>query len=324
MRPALTLLLLAMLPTTLARADGSYRASAAVLPSPPPPSATPIESLPPGLWFRSNHYESFALDEEPAARPAVAAIVGRFASARRAQAAARAVDRTRVSLGYPWVVANHDLQLSGPCREEIVVVAGLFGSAADALAWQAADRARRPLRIVALDSDELCAWPIDGNGQARDAAGRRLEVIHIEPTRDAPAYRIADLVHAESIGTETPGTMEDRAGALATLPVACTVQRGSVFAFDEHDVIRPFDVGFAMYRFGHRYAPARCGGHTVYVPVEHTMRGTLFQTRNGATRLMQITDVSCDSPNWDEWNYSIDGREEIEGEPPTFTAACAG
>lgn len=294
-----TLFILVLLSTTLASADGSYRAA---------PSST--ESLPPGLWFRGGHYEDYALEAEPATPPAFAAIAGRFQTAARAEQASRHVDRTHVGLGYPWIVANHDLHLAGACRDEIVVVAGLFTTSAEARAWQSADRARRSLRVVALDAEDAssCTWTFDDEGQTVDAAGHHIEVVHVEPTRDAPGYRASDLEPLDAM-------VEDRRGAIASLVPACTVPRGTVHAFDEPNV---------MYRFGWRYAPARCGGETVYVPVEHTMRSTLIETRNGSTRLLQITDVSCDSPAFDAWAYSIDGRAEIPGEPPTFTAPCAG
>lgn len=296
MRRAIVALLL-LLPLA-ARADGAYRA---------PVPASPIASLPPGAWFREG-YLAYALEDEPPA-PRFAAIAGSFPGDRAAERAARELDRTRLGLGYPWVVAAHELRVAGRCREAIVVVAGLFATHEEAIGWRAQDPARARLTIVALEHDEsetTCAWSPDGYGLLADAAGRHLEITHVDPSGDAPGY---DPDALEALGTE----VRARLGSIA--PV-CTVRRGSVHSFAGHD---------HAWRLGWGFAPARCGGRVVYVPTERTLRATAFErTSEGETRVHQITDVSCDSANVDVWVYSLDGRTTIPEEPPTFTSGCAG
>jgi len=274
-----------------------------------------IASLPPGLWFRSGHYEDFALEHEPQRAPRFAAVAGVFSSAPAAESAARQIDRARVGLGFPWVVANHDLRIAHRCADAIVVVAGLFAARSDAERWRSEDRGRASTHVVALepeaeaeDAAAGCPWQDDG-GRVADASGRSIDVVHIEPTRSAPGYSIADLER-----TDRAPTTEARLAERAALAPVCTIARGAVSAFTD---------ARSMFRFGWRYAPARCAGRVVYVPVEHTMRATIVELREDGARLHQITDVMCDSPGIDEWRYSLQGREEIAGNPPLFRAPCA-
>lgn len=295
-RPPIILLALALF-AGRARADGGYR---------PPIPTTPIDPLPPGAWFREG-YQDFVLEDEPPA-PRWAAIGGTFSSAPQAERAARAIDRTRVALGYPWVVANHDLRIERRCSESIVVVAGLFTSYQDAAGWRAQDPSRGRLSLVAIEhegSESACGWTWGTHG-IEDGAGRHLEITHVEPSGDAPGYDPAAL--------EAPDG--DARARLASVAPVCTVPRGSVHAFADPD---------APWRLGHGFAPARCGRRVVYVPVERTLRATVLERRDdGTTRLHQITEVMCDSASFDVWTYTLDGRQEIESEPPLFGGGSCG
>lgn len=267
---------------------------------PPTPTGPVPTSLPPGLWFRTGHYEAWLGDAAPAT-PTYAVIAGVFGGAAQAERASRAVDRAHVDLGFPWAVASHSLRIAGRCREAIVIVVGLFASRSDAERWRGADATRHAYRVVPLEAD-------DAPSDCREVeVGHLFDVVQIEPTRDAPAYAARDLERA----LET----DDGATALRRLAPTCTVPRGTIGTFDET----------AQFRFGHRFAPARCDGRVVYVPVEHTLRQSWVEPDpDGSARLYQVTDVSCDAPAIDAWRFSRDGRAVIEGQEPTFTAPCAG
>ncbi len=223
-----------------------------------------------------------------------------------------------MALGFPWVIANHDLRIAGRCADAVVVVTGLFVSASDARAWQAQDRSRRAYRIVALDTEAgaRCAWEVDDSGREVDARGRRVEVVQIDPAADAPGYSPAALDRIEQQQSTRAVSSEERERMIAAAPVTCTVPRGSVHIFQDRE---------SMYRYGWRFAPARCRGRLVFVPVERTMRSILIERRpGGETRIRQITDVMCDSASFDVWRYTLDGRQVIPGQPPLFAAGCGG
>src|SRR5262245_58947249 len=71
-------------------------------------AATPV--LPPGLWFRTGHFEDWALDAEPDA-PSVAVIAGVYDTDGRAARAARGATGADLSPGYPWIIAASELRL---------------------------------------------------------------------------------------------------------------------------------------------------------------------------------------------------------------------
>ncbi len=270
----------------------------------------PSACLPPGFWYRFGHYEHNVIADPAGRTPRFAAIAGSFQTGRAVERASRGIARTSVALGYPWIVANHDLQVVGACHDAIVVVAGLFATESDARTWRDADAARRGLRIVTIGTDDVadpnCIWTQTADGLA-DAWGRRLEVTPIDPTSDAPAFDAAQ-VDAIADGGYAP----TRAEAIASLTPMCMVPRASVFVFSD-----------AAVRWG--WARVRCGARIAYVPVEHAMQSYVVEERaGGSARLYQVTDVACDMANTDVWSFSRDGRSEIPGEPPTFGATCGG
>lgn len=270
----------------------------------------PSACLPRGFWYRFGQYEHNVIADSAGRTPRFAAIAGTFQTSRAVERASRRVPRTSVALGYPWIVANHDLQMVGACHDAIVVVAGLFASESDARTWRDADTARHGLRIVAIGTDDVadptCTWTPTADGLA-DAWGRRLEVTPVDPTSDAPAFDAAQ-VDAIADGGYAP----TRAQAIASLTPTCIVPRGSVFVFSDADV-----------RWG--WARVRCGARVAYVPVEHAMQSYVVEERTGGSaRLYQVTDVACDMATTDVWSFSRDGRSEIPGEPPSFRARCGG
>ena len=273
------------------------------------PVAPRVRSLPPGLWFVEGHYESHALEAEPPApRFVVATAITTSATAAEA-AARRAHERAFLEPGYPWVVTTRDVPLEGTPPDRIAVVVGLFAerAAADAHAQRVAHA-----RVVPIsDTPHEPVWT--------DRGEERLWVVQIDPRRDAEGVSLSALEAFEQrMGQLQPSSEpEVRAAyeaALAALP-RCTVPRGSVYATRASD---------HYYLSERRWAPSRCGGREVAVPVEATLREAVFEYRANETRVHQVTAVSCDSPNLDVWRWTPEGREVIAGEEPVFSAGCGG
>lgn len=274
------------------------------------PAAPRVRSLPPGLWFVEGHYESYALESEPPA-PRFVVTTAITTSAAAAEAASRrARERSRLDDGFPWVVTTRDVPLVGTPPDRIAVVVGLFAerAGADALAQRVAHA--RVLEIS--DTPHEPAW------NERDEE-ERLWVVQIDPRRDAEGVSRAALEAIEQRLADAQPSSEGeyRAAydaAVAALP-RCTVRRGSLYATRASD---RYHLG------GRRWAPARCGGREVAVPVEATLREAVFEYRANETRVHQVTAVSCDSPNIDVWRWTPEGREVIAGEEPVFSAGCGG
>lgn len=264
---------------------------------------TPV--LPPGLWFRTGHYEDWALDAEPEA-PRVAVIAGVYDTDGRAARAAGAATRADLSPGFPWIVAASDLRLVDRCDSGLVVVSGLFRNADEANQWVAASVARYGHAVVPLADDD--------DGSCGASVPSSVEITHVEPEEALVAAWTPEVLAAleSELGRAvSPDDLSEREEA-----PRCRVEGGSVFSFDPSRD--------AVGSFGRRWAPVRCGDDIAFAPVEQTRRGTVFEARDdGTTFVHQITDVSCDVAHFDTWAWtSRTGRQQIAGHPPTFFAGC--
>lgn len=271
----------------------------------------PVRSMPPGLWFVEGHYESHALEDEPAESPHYAVVTAITTSGPAAEAASRrARGSTALDPGYPWVVTTRDVPLEATPPDRIAVFVGLYADriAADALSARVAHA-----RVVAIsDTAHTPVWTDRGEE-------RRLWVVQIDPRRDAEGVSRAafDAVEHDFAQRSFADFAEYQAAhdaAIAALP-RCTARRGSIY------VTR--DSG-RYYGSERRWAPARCGSREAVVPVERTLRETIFEYRQNETRVHQVTAVSCDSPGIDVWRWTSEGREVIAGQEPAFSAGCAG
>lgn len=290
----------------LALALGSLLALVAkdgTAPAPPAP-----RSLPPGLWFVEGHYESFALEEEPEP-PRFAVVAGIHASASRAEATLRRAARARLDDGYPWVVTTRDVPLEATPPDRIAVIVGLHRerAAADALA------ARVGARVIAIaDTAHEPVW-------GRDGLEERLWVVQVDSRHDAPGYPLAAMRAIEAELDAIPFETEEARRAAFEARLArvrvCPVRAGSVYATRS---------SARYYGPTRRFAPARCGGRDVLVPVEHTLREAVFEYRAAETWIHQVTDVTCDSASFDVWRWTEEGREVIAGREPSFRSGCAG
>lgn len=251
-------------------------------------------SLPPGLWFVEGHYESNALEDEPRP-PRHAVILGVYPSAAGAEAAARRAIGASVPVGllapgFPWVVTTRDVPLAGTPPDRIAVVVGLFEdrAAADALA-----RALPRARAVGIS-------PVGFEPQWTDRGEIRLWVVHVDPRRDAHGYEPSAIDAIEQRHASEPAALT---AALARLP-SCRIPRGTVLATrsSEH-----------YYASSRRFALGRCDGREVRIPVEETLRETVFEYRSdGEVRVHQIVDVSCDTATFRQWRLTTEGREAID------------
>lgn len=278
---------------------------AAAQPSPPQELGSSTVVLPPGLWFRSGHYEDWALESEPGT-PRVAVIAGVYDTDGRAARAARGATTADLAPGYPWLVSAAELRLVDRCDSGLVVVTGLFRSGSEAERWIAASAARSGHAIVPLAAD--------GESACTSPGTLGIEITHVEPEErvvSAWTPEVLAAVGAELGRVVSPADLAERDEA-----PRCRVAGGSVFSFDpsRDDV----------WGFGWRWAPVRCGGSIAYAPVEQTRRGTVFEARDdGSTFVHQITDVSCDTAHFDTWSWSSgSGRTQLPEHPPTFVAAC--
>ncbi len=263
-------------------------------------SEPPEPSLPAGLWFRATYERGVLTDAPP---PPEFAVTTRPTTSVRALARTLGrVDRSALTVGFPWVASNAWLRPRGRCQEGAVVVAGLFRTAGAA----ASLRARLPaeFRVVAVDTDS--ADPCTGAGSDPE---RELHVVQV------------DSVTSEAFDPRALERAVERAGGVGpraheALAVACRVPRDSVFLFRG---------GRDFYRFGHGYVPVRCGGRVMFAPKERTRVASVVTHDNrGRTVIHQVTAVSCDMANIDEWLYSRDGRTVISERPPLFEAGCGG
>lgn len=274
--------------------------------APAPRPSGPASSLPPGFWFRDNHYEQGWLDRD-LPTPTRAAIAGLFSDDEAATQAAQRVQQSAVDLGFPWVVENHNLRLRGQCGEAIVVVAGLFAAEAEAQAWRQADSSRGWLQIVPLAGNKDahdCGWQ-ERNGWDVDRLGKGIDVVHIDPTADAPGFPFT--VRRDRLG-------DAHRDLKSSGPPVCKVPRGTVHSFRERNAIWEFP-GFL---------PARCRGRLVFVPTEKTMHFILIERKTGETLLHQLTEVECDTPTFRTWRYTRSGRKPIAGVPTTVASGCGG
>lgn len=274
------------------------------------PRAALVRSLPPGLWFVDGHYESHALESEPEA-PRFAVVTAITTSPTAAEAASRRAHAAgTLDHGYPWVVTTRDLPIEGTPPDRIAVVAGLYvdRAAAEGLVLRVPHA-----RIVAIS--ETQHTPVWGDRGEEE----RLWVVQIDPRRDAEAVPRAafDAVERDLADGAFETEASYRAAfdaAVAALP-RCTARRGSIY------VTRASDHYYVSER---RWAPARCGAREAVVPVERTMRESIFEYRQNETRVHQVTAVSCDTPGIDVWRWTTEGREVIVGLEPAFSAGCAG
>lgn len=298
--------LLRLVAVTAALAAGAPVAAAAQARGTEQELGAPTVVLPPGLWFRSGHYEDWALESEPAA-PRVAVIAGVYDTDGRAARAARGATGADLSAGYPWLVSAAELRLVDRCDGGIVVVTGLFSSPADAERWVGGSVARSGHAIIPLASedDRACA--------ALSAAS--VDITHVEPEEDrvsAWAPEVLLSLESELGRAVSPDDLRARDES-----PRCRVEGGSVFSFDpSRDEVSSI---------GRRWAPVRCGDEIAFAPIEQTRRGTVFEARDdGTTFVHQITDVSCDMAHFDTWAWREGaGRAQIPEHPPTFEASCA-
>lgn len=274
---------------------------------PPQALGAPVVVLPPGLWFRSGHYEDWALESEPDT-PQVAVIAGVYDTDGRAARAARGATGADLAPGYPWLVSASDLRLVDRCDGSIVVVTGLFRSGREAERWVDGSVARSGHSIVPLARDGESACPSAGVG--------RLEITHVEPEVALVSAWTPDVLASLESALGRMVSPADLADADAA--PRCRVAGGSVFSFDAS---RDDVAGF-----GRRWAPVRCGEDIAFAPVEQTRSGTVFEARDdGSTFVHQITAVSCDVAHFDTWAWRPGrGRAQLPEHPPTFVASCGG
>jgi len=269
-----------------------------------------VRSLPPGLWFVEGHYESFALESEPEA-PRFAVVIGVHGTAASAEAASRRAASAPLDPGFPWIVTTRDLPLEGAPPDRIAVVVGLHvdRAAADGLA-----RLVPHAHVIAISgTPHEPVWNDRGEEE-------RLWVVHVDTRRDAVGFPLAAMQAIEAeldqLGFDTEEARRAAFEARLARAPTCTVRRGSVLATRSSG---------RYYGSSRRWAPARCGAREAVVPVESTMREAVLEYRGPSeTWIHQVTDVMCDSANFDVWRWTSEGREIIEGREPTFTSGCAG
>jgi hypothetical protein len=95
----------------------------------------------------------------------------------------------------------------------------------------------------------------------------------------------------------------------------CEIQPGALFVTDDE----------ALQTVWYDWAPVRCGTELAYVEWTKTrLTATIWQRHDETTELLQIVEVSCDSPTFQVW--SLHGNRRIAGEHDSALAMspCGG
>jgi hypothetical protein len=270
----------------------------------PEPATAQVRVLPAGIYFRHHTYRPCAhVDERQQAAsglctdPKAAIVTGVFATERDAQ---RALDHARtldLAPGYPFAAHSDELGLVDTKRVGTAIVIGLFEHASGARAWLADRPIAGAEHVGLLDADTAFA---------RHEERRRFAVM-IDSSTPVPAY--AARLFQWSDDQEPEGVVRGK-----TRPL-CEIRPGALFVTDAE----------ALQSVWYDWAPVRCGRELAYVEWTKTrLTATIWRRQDRTTELLQIVEVSCDSPTFQAW--SLHGNRRIAGEDDLAlaTSPCGG
>jgi hypothetical protein len=227
-------------------------------------------------------------------RPQFAGVIGIYSTVKAAEKALRSIPAGLLPAGYPWVVMADDLMLAERRVKGIVLVAALVDdkpkAARLAKAWR--KQVGTHLRISKL-ADEAEAERRQSKLAAADSKGeQRPALVQTEPGEPIDAYDELAL-EDDALSPKASGSPSAKGKKPGARPATCQVAANALFLFASQQHV---------YRFGRKYAPARCGERLVFIPWTKTLVDSVVARQpDGTYRLSQVVEVSCDTPVVSEW-----------------------
>lgn len=255
------------------------RSTAPVRPAVERPAADP---LPAGIYWTG--YKTCEGCPTPAAITASLSLSIDQARARLARAPA-----AELAVGYPVVV--HSDQIRSNAGVGILVIYGMHASAADAEAWRG---------YLGSREVEASVFTVEAGDQAPSKEGAKV-ITQTLPGGARPAYFPAHVEAAERAAYEAEQWLEPEAVA-AKLEAACQIPAGSIYVAEENELE------------WYRWAPVMCGDERALIPWRASRLGNAVVIRRGGGYVLrQITAVECDSPTFQEWQYTRAGKSGEAG-----------